>query len=133
MTQLIRYGKLQNKDYTANKHIMKKILFFIAISLLLAGCSKDDDTDEAKYCWNFQIRVMTTIYSGTEKTSSVVTNEIICDLTEAEANEMKEKIYNVSEGSKGGYRVKIVTEVINLSKKRDNSNGNSQYDRGDWS
>lgn len=46
---------------------------------------------------------------------------------------MKEKIYNVSEGSKGGYRVKIVTEVINLSKKRDNSNGNSQYDRGDWS
>ena len=27
MTQLIRYGKLQNKDYTADKHIMKKILF----------------------------------------------------------------------------------------------------------
>lgn len=75
----------------------------------------------------------TPIYSGTEKTSSVVTNETICDLTEAEANEMKEKIYNVSEGSKGGCRVKIVTEVINLSKKRDNSNGNSQYDRGDWS
>lgn len=112
---------------------MNKILFFMAIFLLLVGCSKDDDTDETKYCWNFQIRVMTTIYNGSEKTSSVITNETICDLTEAEANEMKEKIYNVSEGSKGGYRVKIVTEAIGLSKKRNNSNGNSQYDRGDWS
>lgn len=111
---------------------MKKILFLLPFLILLLGCSKDDDTDEAKYCWNFQIRVMTTIYSGTEKTSSVVTNETICDLTEAEANEMKEKIYNVSEGSKGGYRVKIVTKVIGLSKKKNNSNGNSQYDREHW-
>lgn len=105
----------------------------MAISLLLASCSKDDDRDETKYCWNFQIRVMTTIYNGSEKKSSVTVNETICDLTEAEANEMKEKIYNVSEGSKGGYRVKIVTEVIGISKKRNNSNGNSQYDRENWS
>ena len=42
----------------------------------------------------------------------------ICDLTESEANEKKEEIYNVSHGSQGGYRVKIVTEVIAMGKSR---------------
>lgn len=91
---------------------MKKLLLFLQLIILLAGCSKDD----IKYCWNFQIKVTTTIYSGSEKTSSVFTNKKLCNLTESEANKIKEDIYNIKDKYENGYKVRVVTEVINMKK-----------------
>lgn len=94
---------------------MKNILF-ILLSLLFLSCSKEE---EEKCCWTFKIRVATYTYKGqTEKMSATFLDKKICDLTESEANEKKEEIYNVSYGSQGGYRVKIVTEVVAMGKSR---------------
>ena len=87
---------------------------FILFCFLFLSCSKEE---EEKCCWTFKIRVAT--YKGqTEKMDATFLDKKICDLTESEANEKKEEIYNVSHGSQGGYRVKIVTEVIAMGKSR---------------
>lgn len=94
---------------------MKNVLF-ILLFLLFISCSKEDDE---KCCWTFKIRVATYTYKGqTEKMNATFLDKKICDLTESEANEKKKEIYNVSNGSQGGYRVKIVTEVISMWKSR---------------
>nr|DAK76580.1 MAG TPA: Protein involved in gliding motility 9 Secretion System Type.5A [Caudoviricetes sp.] len=97
---------------------MKKLLLIVIVTLLAVGCSKDDSE---KYCWKFTIQTRTTIYDGSStKSSSQLTKTTICDLTKSEAEQTKEKMYNISTSTQNGIKVTIETEVVKL--RIDNGN-----------
>lgn len=87
---------------------MKKTLFFPILLALLLSCEDNNET----FCWKYTVRVSTTINS---KTTSVITENTQCGLTEDDANKVKESLNSTSKSTQGGYTAIIETKVISMN------------------
>jgi hypothetical protein len=90
---------------------MKKFLFALPLLFCLAftSCSSDDDE---KKCWDFT-EVVSTATTGEATTTETLTLSL-CDLTEAEAKVMAEKMEELGSSSEEG--VTITTTVTYKAK-----------------
>ena len=93
---------------------MKKLLFLlISVALITASCSKSNDEDDERTCWQFTLKQTTTAkqngttVSGYPKT--VTTKSTQCNLTESEAESVRKAMQTTSSSSSGGIQVTITT------------------------
>lgn len=89
---------------------MKHLIYILFTAIFLCSCEKDDSNE--KCCWKFSTKSVTSISPSVSGYPKIVTSETTqCNLTEAEADEIIEKLSTTAKSSSGGYTVTIKTTV----------------------
>ena len=89
---------------------MKHFICILFAVMFLCSCEKDDSNE--KCCWKFSTKTVTSISPSVSGYPKTVTSETTqCGLTEAEADEVIEKLSTTAKSSSGGYTVTIKTTV----------------------